>query len=368
MYSALFDPSMLFAVLLISGIFLIPALCIAALASVFYCLLEKIQTIWLRVVLPVAIAIVFMVGDRPFQSFIYTSLSANDLLLLGSFISIVHVIPTFSILAMGAITPFPLIREQITLKRPWYAVFAATTITFICTSMFNMFITLGPRMGTYTDISWIPYVDVVTQFIQFVSVIVIAAAVFGAILFLQHVRSLVAGHARKRWILFAVTGSLIVLLPSAGIGGVAIFFGTVTKKIPGRLVPIALSAAAMIVLVLAGTMLLGIPGMRMIINFSLITMVIMAFAVLVPFQYFGAEIPKDWQPVILLAGAVAADLILSLIATVFDLGERLTSDPLTILTFAEGGMIIAACTFVAGNYLVMRRDPRLSPADAGEAP
>jgi hypothetical protein len=368
MYPPLFDPSMLFAVILIIGIFLIPALCIAVCASLFYCLLEKIRQIWLRAIIPVAIAIVFVVGDRPFQSFIYTSMSANDLLQLGSFVSIVNVIPTFGILAMGAITPFPFIREQITLKRPWYAVFAATTIVFLCTSMFNMFISLGPRMGTYPDISGIPFIGFFTGLSQFLESMVIAAAIFGAILFLQHVRSLVAGHPWKQGILLAVAGSLFVLLPAAGIGGLAVFFMTILKRMPGRMIPLGISVAALVVLSLIGSILMGIPGLEMVLYFSIFTMVIMAFAVLVPFLYFGTDIPGNWQPVILLAGAVAADLILSSIAIVFDLGERLTSDPLTILTFAEGGMILAACAFIAEKYLIMRRnDACLSQAGMGEA-
>ena len=368
MYSPLFDPSMLFAVILIIGIFLIPALCIAALATLFYCLLEKIRQVWLRVIIPVAIAIVFMVGDRPFQSFMYTSLSANDLLLLGSFISIVHVIPTFGILAMGAITPFSFIRDQITLKRTWYAVFAAATIVFLSTSLFNMFISLGPRMGTYPDISGMPYIGFFTGLSQFLESMVIAATVFGAILFLQQVRSLVAGHPRKQGILLAVAGSLFVLLPAAGIGGLSVFFMTILKRIPGKLIPMGISAAALVVLSLIGSILMGIPGLEMILYFSLFTMAIMAFAVMVPFLYFAPGIGKTWQPVILLAGAVAADLILSLIAVAFELGERLTADPVTILTFAEGGMIIAACAFAVGQFLVTRYNSPSSPAMAGEAP
>ena len=129
-----------------------------------------------------------------------------------------------------------------------------------------------------------------------------------------------------------------------------------------------ISAAALVVLALAGTMLMGIPGLEMVLNFSIFTMAIMAFAVLVPFLYFAPGIGKTWQPVILLAGAVAADLIMSLIAVVFELGERLTSDPVTILTFAEGGMIIAACAYAAGQYLVTRKNLRTLTVEAGEAP
>jgi len=122
-----------------------------------------------------------------------------------------------------------------------------------------------------------------------------------------------------------------------------------------------ISATALVVLALACTMLMGIPGLEMVVYFSIFTMAIMAFAVLVPFLYIAPGIEKDWQPVILLAGAVTADLVLSLIAVVFDLGERLTADPVTILAFAGGGIIVAACAYCAGQYHVIRQKNSLSP-------
>jgi len=368
MYFPLLDPMIIvgfLAIIVFLGVMALPA---AALASLFYCLLEKIRQIWLRVIIPVAIALVFIVGERPFQSFMYTSLSANDFLLLGSFISIIQVIPQACILAMGVITPFPLIREHLSLKRTWHAIFPATMITVTGIYLLNFSIAFGPRMGTYPDISGIPYIEFFTGLSQFLEAMVIAAAVFGAILFLQHTGRLVTSHPRKRWILLAVAVSLFILLPAAGIGGLAVFFMTILKRFPGRMIPMGISAAALVVLALAGTMLMGIPGLEMVLNFSIFTMAIMAFAVLVPFLYFAPGIGKTWQPVILLAGAVAADLIMSLIAVVFELGERLTSDPVTILTFAEGGMIIAACAYAAGQYLVTRKNLRTLTVEAGEAP
>jgi hypothetical protein len=269
---------------------------------------------------------------------------------------------------MGVITPFPLIRKHLTLKREWHAVFAAAMIAVTGIYLHNMFIALGPRMGTYPDISRIPYIEFYSGLSPFLAAMVIAAAVFGAILFLQQVHSLVADHPRKLSILLAVVVSLFVLLPAAGVGGLAVFFMTILRRIPGRIIPMGISVVALVVLSLLGSMLLGIPGLELVVYFFIFPMAIMAFAVLVPFLYFTPSIGKAWQPVILLAGAVAADLILSLIAVVFELGERLTSDPVTILTFAEGGMILAACAYAAGVYLVTRRDSRSSPATAGETP
>lgn len=368
MYSPLLDPMIIVAFLAIIVFLGVMALPVAALASLFSYLIERIPLKWLHVVIPVAVALVFSAGERPFQSFMYTSLSANDFLLLGSFISIIHVIPQACILAMGVITPFPLIRKHLTLKREWHAIFAAAMIAVTGIYLLNMSIALGPRMGTYPDISRIPYIEFFTWLSQFLEAMVIAAAVFGAILFLQHVQSIVAGHPRNQSILLAVAACLLVFLPAAAIGGLAVFFMTILKRIPGRIIPMGISVVALVVLALAGTMLMGIPGLEMVVYFSIFTMAIMAFAVLVPFLYFAPGIGKAWQPVILLAGAVAADLFLSLIAVVFELGERLTSDPVTVLTFAEGGMILAACAYAAGVYLVTRRDSPSSPATEGEAP
>jgi hypothetical protein len=368
MYSPLFDPMIIVPFIFITGMLGVMALPVAVIASLFSYLIQKIPQKWLHVVIPVAVALVFSAGERPFQSFMYTSLSANDFLLLGSFITIIHVIPQACILAMGVITPFPLIRKHLTLKREWHAVFAAAMIAVTGIYLHNMFIALGPRMGTYPDISRIPYIEFYSGLSPFLAAMVIAAAVFGAILFLQQVHSLVADHPRKLSILLAVVVSLFVLLPAAGVGGLAVFFMTILRRIPGRIIPMGISVVALVVLSLLGSMLLGIPGLELVVYFFIFPMAIMAFAVLVPFLYFTPSIGKAWQPVILLAGAVAADLILSLIAVVFELGERLTSDPVTILTFAEGGMILAACAYAAGVYLVTRRDSRSSPATAGETP
>ncbi|MDO9324503.1 MAG: hypothetical protein Q7T80_06045, partial [Methanoregula sp.] len=185
MYSPLFDPMIIVPFIFITGMLGVMALPVAALASLFSYLIGRIPQKWLHVVIPVAVALVFIAGERPFQSFMYTSLSANDFLLLGSFITIIQVIPQTCILAMGVITPFPLIRKHLTLKREWHAVFAAAMIAVTGIYLHNMFIALGPRMGTYPDISRIPYIEFFTGLSPFLAAMVIAAAVFGAILFLQ---------------------------------------------------------------------------------------------------------------------------------------------------------------------------------------
>lgn len=368
MYSPLFDPMIIVPFIFITGMLGLMALPVALLASLFSYLIQKIPQRWLQAILPVAIALVFIAGERPFQSFMYTSLSANNVLLLGTFVTIIQVIPQACILALGVITPFSLIRKHLFLKREWHAVFAAAMIAVTVIYLHNMFIAFSPRMGTYPDISRIPYSEFFTGLSPFLAAMMIAAAVFGAILFLQQLNSLVADHPKKQSILLTAVASLFVLLPAAGIGGLAVFFMTILRRIPGRIIPMGISGAALVVLSLLGSMLRGIDGLELVVYFFIFPMTIMAFAVLVPFLYIAPGIRADWQPVLLLAGAVAADIILSSIAIVLDLGERLTSDPLTILTFAEGCMILAACAFVAGKYLVMQRDPRLPAAGAGEMP
>jgi hypothetical protein len=93
MYSPLFDPMIIVPFIFITGMLGVMALPVAVIASLFSYLIQKIPQKWLHVVIPVAVALVFSAGERPFQSFMYTSLSANDFLLLGSFITIIHVIP-----------------------------------------------------------------------------------------------------------------------------------------------------------------------------------------------------------------------------------------------------------------------------------
>lgn len=367
MFVPLFDPSYVFAVLFITGIFLALSLCVAAWASVLFYLIGKITQKWLQVILPIAVALVFIAGDLPFQAFLYTILGENDLFISGP-LSFLFVIPfPFStILAMGVIAPFPLIREHLTLKRPWYAIFAASTVagTYV---FFQLFIVaFGPHNETPQNLIGAQYIHSVTLFCQFFEAMVIAAAVFGVILFLKYAGRLVAGHRWKRGILFGITCSLLVLLPAAGVGGLAVFFWRILQKIPGRILRIGVAIAALLAIALAGTILSGIPGMGTIVDFAIITLVIMALAMLVPFLYLGSDIEKDWQPVILLVGAVAADIVLSLVAVAFDLGERLTSDPITIVTFAEGGIIFAACACLAGQYLVVHRKHPSSPAVGDE--
>jgi hypothetical protein len=356
-------------VFVILGLFLILSLCVAAWASILFYLIGKIHQKLLQLILPLVVALVFIAGDLSFNAFLSRTLGGNESFMSGPLMSILFIIPVpfATILAMGAIAPFPLIREHLSLKRPWLAVFAASTVAATYILFRGFVVSFGPHPGAY-DIYGNPWFHPLTLFSQFLAAMVIAAAVFGVILFLQYVNRLVAGHRWKRGILTITAASLIILLPAAGIGGLAIFFWLVLQKVPRRINRMGVAVAALFVLALTGTMLSGIPDRGMIADYAVITMVIMSLAVLVPFLYIAPSIGKDWQPVVLLAGAVAADLILSLIATVFDLGECLTSDPLTILTFAEGGIIFAAAAFIAAKYLVMRRDQRLSPAGVGEAP
>lgn len=362
MFVPLFDPSFVFGVVLITGLFLILSVGVAAWASVLFYLIGKIPQKWLQLILPLVVALVFIVGDLPFLTFLYTIIGENEFLMSGPYMSIFSVIPFATILAMGVITPFPFIREHLILKRPWYAFFAASTVAVTYIFLHNFIVAFGPHQGPIPDLSGAQYVHSVTLFCQFLDAAVIAAAVFGVLLFLQHAGCLLAGHPRKRGILVGIAGCLLVLMPAAGVGGLAVFLRLILQKLPGRILQIGVATAAILVLALAGTMLSGIPGMGTIVDFAIITLVIMALAVLVPFLYIAPTLEKDWQTVILLAGAVAADIVLTLFATVFELGERLTYDPITILTFAEGGIIFAACAYTAGQYLVRHRNNPSSTA------
>lgn len=349
---------LLIGVFFILGLFLVLSLCVAAWACVWYYLIGKIPQKLLQIILPFAVALVFIAGDLPFNAFLSRTLGGSEFFLSGplmSILSIVHV-PFATILAMGAIAPFPLIHKYLYLKRPWLAVFAASTVATTYILFRSFVVSFGPHPESY-DIYGNPWFHPLTLFSQFLTAMVIAAAVFGAILFLQHVNRLVDGRRWKRGILLITATSLIVLLPAAGIGGLAVFFRLVLQNVTGRITRMGVAVAALLVLAFTGTMLYGIPDRGMIADYAIITMVIMALAVLVPFLYLAPSIGKDWQPVILLAGAVAADLFLSVIAVTFDLGERLTSDPVTILTFAGGGIIFAACACIAGKHLVARHDP-----------
>jgi len=363
-----FNLSLVFGVLIFTGIFLILSLIIAAWTSVLFYLFGKIPQKWIRTILPVAIALVLVASAPHLDAFLSRTFMGNEFFvsspLVGFFLAIPFSLVT--ILAMGVITPFPLIREHLALKRPWYAIFAAATVVGTYIFLRNFIVAFGPHQYQPQNAFWMPYVQSLTLFSQFLDAMVIAAAVFGVILFLQHATRMLAGNHRKRGILVVIAVSLVVLLPAAGIGGLALFFRLVLQKIPGRILPMGISVATILLLALTGTMLSGISGMGTIVDYAVITMVIMAFAVLVPFLYLAPGIERNWQPVILFAGAIVTDIMLTLVATVFELGEWLTSDPITIVTFAEGGIIFAACAYTAGQYLITHRKYPSPPAEGGE--
>jgi len=360
MIVSLFEPSIVFAVLIIVGFFLIISLCIAAWASGLFYLIGKIPQKRLQMILPVAVALVFIAGDIPFTIFVSSVLGENEFFRTGPYTFILSLIPFATIIAMGIIMPFPIIREHLTLKRAWYAIFAATTIAATYIYLYLFIQISGQNAEIPLNFIGGYYVQVLTAFCQILDAMVIAAAVFGAILFLQYVNELLAGHHHKRGILAVIAGALLILLPSAGIGGLVVFLWLVLRKIPGKLFPIGVSVIAVFMLALFGSMLAGIPGIGIVVDTAIITMFIMALAMLVPFLYLAPSIEGKWQVVILLTGAVAADIVLSVMGIVFGLGERLTADPITMVTFAEGGIIFAACAYAAGQYLVTHRT-HLSP-------
>ena len=356
MYTPLFDPSMLFPILLLAGIFLIPSLCIAAWASVLFYLIEKIPQKWLRTTAPFAVALIFIVCALPLTRFIYTTFGQNGILMAGPFMEILTRIPLATVIAMGVIAPYPLIRKALALTREWVAIFAAATVAGICLFLSYMIIAFGPHTSIPSELIDASYAQALILLGQFIGAAVIAAAVFGSILFLVHADRLLTGHRRRRGILAAICCTLILVLPAAGTGGLAVFLWQALHRLHGRLVPICTAILAVILLSLAGSALAGLAGLELVINFTIITIVIMAFAVMIPFLFMAPGIRADWHPIILLAGAVAADLLLSLVAAGLRLGERLTPDPMTMVTFACGGIILAACAYAAGGYLVTRRN------------
>lgn len=345
---------------------LIPSFCVAAWASVLFFLIGKIRQKWLRCLLPVAVAGLFIAGNLPFQAFLYTILGENEVVMSGPYPGILLMIPSATILAMGVITPFLLIREQFAVKKPWHVIFAAATVAATYTALYNFIVFFGQNRALTQTVISAPYLQYVTLSSQFLVAMAVAAAVFGVLLFLQDAGRGISGNYRKWGIRVAIAGSLFLILPAAGTAGLAVFLWWALEKIHGMLLQAGIAVAALLGIALFGTALAGIPGMGTVVNFSIITLVVIAFAVLVPFLYLSGGIDKNRQTVILFAGAVAADIVLSLIAWVFELGNRLTSDPITIVTFAEGGMIFAACAYVAGHYLGTRQTLSLSRTKGGE--
>jgi hypothetical protein len=343
-----------FAVIIMT-IFLLPLLLgVAVCASVVSYLIGKVPDKRAQAILPVAIALIFIAGYTPIDNFFRNAVAGNELLWSIQSLSMLFQIPFIIIVAMGAITLFPLVREHLTLTRPWFAIVAASVVAADYINIRNFMISMmhGPYPTEISNFLGTSLLEIVFQSCIFLSAMILSAAVFGVILFLQHAGSLVAAHRDRRGILICIVISLLILLPAAGVGGLAVFFRLVLQKLPGRILQIVVATGAVLVLALAGIVLSGISGMGSVVDLTILTMVIMALAVLVPFLYFFPVSGNDRDAVILLAGAVAADIVLSLLAVTLDLGERLTADPVSILTFASGGMVFAGCIFCAGLYIV----------------
>jgi len=365
MYSPYADPSILFALLAIALFILVPSALASGFAVLLFCLVDRIKSRWLQIALVLAAGIAFIIGERPFHVFMYRSLGANELMLLGPLFSLVDMIPLALILGTGVLVSFLLIRDYLPLKRAWVGVFVAGTIAIAADFLKNFLIAFGPPNGGSSAIYSMPYYDLISRSGEVLLIFVAASAVFGMYLFVRQAGNLAAGHRHKRGILTAVVTGLLVTLPAAAAGGLAVYLAAICSKCSGRLVPMLLSLGAMVAVGIGSSLLMGIPDIERIVGLFFIPAVVMAFAAVIPFVYFASEIPKTWQTVILLAGTAAADLALSAIAVLLDLGNRLTADPLTILTFAEGGIILAALAFAAGNYLVARQE-RARPVPVAE--
>jgi hypothetical protein len=368
MYSPYADPSILFAILLIVLFMLVPSALVSGFITLLFCLLDRIRSRRVQIAIVLAAGIVFIVGERPFHVFVYTSLGANELMLLGSLFSLVDMIPQAFILGTGVLVSFLLIRDHLLLKRAWAGLFVAGTIAITIDFLKNFMTSMGSNPGGTSEIYSIPYIDVIGRTSEVLLIFVIASAVFGAFIFLRHTSAVTAGHKHRKGILAAVAIGLLVTTPAAAAGGLAVYIATLFSNYPKRLAPMLLSLATMIVFGIGGSLLMGVSGMERAVDIFIIPTIVMAFAAVIPFVYCAPAIPKTWQPVILLAGTAAADLALSAIAIFLDLGNRLTADPLTILTFAEGGIIFAALAFVLGKYVITRHDRAQSLPVAEEAP
>lgn len=368
MYFPYADPSILFAILALVLFMLIPSALAAGFATLLFCLLDRIRSRSLQIAIVLVAGIAFIIGERPFHVFAYTSLGANELMLLGPLFSLVDMIPLALILSTGVLVSFLLIREHLGLKRAWAGVFVAGTIAIAVDFLKNFLIAFGPPNGRSSAIYSMPYYDLISRSGEVLLIFIAASAVFGMYIFIRQAGTLASGRRHQRGIRMAVVAGLLITLPAAAAGGLAVYLASICSKCSGRLVPMLLSLAAMVGVGIGGSLLRGIPGIEMLVGLFIIPTVVMAFAAVIPFVYFASGIQKTWQPVILLAGTAAADLALSAIAVFLDLGDRLTADPLTILTFAEGGIILAAFAFAAGNYLVARHGPARLLPDAEEAP
>ena len=346
-----------FAVLLMTIFFLPLLLGVAVCASGLYYLIGKITDKRVQAILPVAIALVFIAGYTPLDHFFRSVVAGSEFLRSNPSLSMVFQIHFMIIVAMGVITLFPLIREHLTLKRPWFAVVAASIIAADYINLHNFMINMmhGPYPTVIGNFLGTPTLEIMFQSCIFLGAMIIAAAVFGVILFLQHVRSLIAAHHHRKGILIGMVLSLLVLMPAAGVGGLAVFFRLVLQKISGRILRMGMVIGAVLVLALAGTVLSGIYGMGSVVDLTILTMVIIALAVLVPFLYLFPVSGNDRDIVILLTGAVIADIVLLLFTVAMDPGEWLTPDLISILTFAAGGMVIAGCIYSAGQYLITHR-------------
>jgi hypothetical protein len=354
MYFPYADPSILFAIIALALFTLVPSALAAGFSALLFCLLDRIRSRRVQMALVLAVGILFIVGERAFHVFAYRSLGANELMLLGPLFSLVDMIPLALILGTGVLVSFLLIRDHLGLKRAWVGVFVAGTIAIAVDFLKNFLVAFGPPNGGSSAIYSMPYFDLISRSGEVLLIFIAASAVFGIYVFIRNAGTLAAGHRHKRGILAAVVTGLLVTLPAAAAGGLAVYFATLGSKYSGRLIPMLLSLCAMVAVGIGGSLLMGIPDIDRMVGLFIIPTVVMAFAAIIPFVYFASQIPKFWQPVILLTGTVAADLVLSAIAVLLDLGDRLTADPLTILTFAEGGIILAALAIFAGNYLVAR--------------
>lgn len=368
MYSPFADPSFFFAILMIVLLMLVPSALMSGFITLLFCLLDRIRSRRVQVAIVLAAGIIFIAGERPFHVFIYTSLGANELMLLGPLFSLVDVIPLALILGTGVLVSFLLIRDHLDLKRAWAGVFVAGTVAITLDFLKNFMISMGSNPGGTSEIYSVPYIDLIGRTSEVLLIFVIASAVFGAFIFLRHTSVLAAGHSHRKGILAAAAFGLLVTLPAAAAGGLAVYIATLFSNYPKRLAPMLLSLAVMIVFGIGGSLLMGISGMVRAVDLFIIPTIVMACAAVIPFVYCAPAIPKAWQPVILLAGTAAADLALFAIAVLLDLGDRLTADPLTILTFAEGGIIVAALAFVLGKYVVTRHDIARSLPVAEEVP
>ncbi|MDO9323491.1 MAG: hypothetical protein Q7T80_00880, partial [Methanoregula sp.] len=158
-------PGLVFSVIIMT-IFWLPLLFgVAVCASGLSYLIGKITDKRVQTILPVAIALVFITEYTPLDHFFRSVVTGSEFLRSNPSLSMVFQIHFMIIVAMGVITLFPLIREHLTLKRPWFAVVAASIIAADYINLHNFMVNMmhGPYPAITDSILGTPVLEIMFQ-------------------------------------------------------------------------------------------------------------------------------------------------------------------------------------------------------------